>query len=112
MAKFLLIYREPVESTEAPSPEQMQQFLAMWGEWFKKFESHVLDGGDALHPTGRVLKPGGIVTDGPYVESKEMLGGYSVIQADDYEAAIEIAAECPIARIGGAIEIREFAGYN
>ncbi len=112
MAKFLLIYRDSAEPQEAPSPEQMQQFLAMWGDWFKKFETQILDGGDALQPTGRVLRPGGVVTDGPYVEAKEMLGGYSVIQADDYAAAVAVARECPIALIGGAIEIREFAGLN
>jgi hypothetical protein len=112
MAKFLLIYRDSAQPQEAPSPEQMQQFLAMWGGWFKKFETQILDGGDALQPTGRVLQPGGVVTDGPYVEAKEMLGGYSVIQADDYDAAVAVARECPIALIGGAIEIREFAGLN
>ncbi len=112
MAKFLLVYRDSAQPQEAPSPEEMQQFLAMWGDWFKKFENNILDGGDALQPTGRVLQPGGVVTDGPYVEAKEMLGGYSVIQADDYDAAVSIARECPIVTVGGAIEIREFAGYN
>ena len=69
-------------------------------------------GGDALLPTGRVLKPGGEVVNGPYVEAKEVIGGFSVVEAEHYEAAVEIAKGCPIAKIGGAIEIREFAGYN
>jgi hypothetical protein len=54
----------------------------------------------------------GLVTDGPYVEAKEVIGGFSVVQADDYDAAAAIARECPIARVGGAVEVREFAGYN
>jgi hypothetical protein len=112
MAKFMLIYRDPSEPSQPPSPEEMQGFLAMWGEWFQQCGPAIVDGGDALHPTGRVLRAGGVVTDGPYVEGKEVLGGYSVVQADSYEAAVEIAKLCPIAKIGGQIEIREFAGYN
>ncbi len=81
------------------------------GQWFEKFGPSIVDGGDGLLPTGRVLQPTGVVSDGPYVEAKEMIGGYSVIQAETYEAAVEIARECPISKIGGAIEIRELAGY-
>ena len=112
MAKFLLIYRDEVEPKSQPSPEEMQGFLAMWGEWFQKFGGKIVDGGDALLPTGRVLKAGGEVSNGPYVEAKEMLGGYSVVQAEHYEEAVTIAKECPICKVGGMIEIREFAGYN
>ena len=58
MAKFLLIYRDSTEPRTQPSPEEMQGFLAMWGEWFQQFGPKILDGGDALLPTGRVLKAG------------------------------------------------------
>jgi len=112
MAKFMLIYRDPATPQTPPAPEEMQAFLAMWGEWFQKCGAAILDGGDALKPTGKVLKAGGVVSDGPYAESKEVIGGYSVVQADNYEGAVAIARECPIARVGGAIEIRELAGYN
>ncbi len=112
MAKFLLVYRDSTEPRSQPSPEEMQGFLAMWGEWFKQFGPQILDGGDALLPTGRVIKPDGEIANGPYVEAKEMVGGFSVIDAETYEAAVEIARECPIVKIGGAIEIRQFAGYN
>lgn len=111
MAKFMLVYRDSTETRPAPSPEEMQAFLAMWGTWMQQFGPKIVDGGDALLPTGRVLKPSGEVANGPYVEAKEVIGGYSVIEAEHYEAAVEIARECPIAKIGGAIEIREFAGY-
>ncbi len=112
MAKFLLLFRDSAEPRSQPSPEEMQSFLAMWGDWFQQFGPKILDGGDALLPTGRVLKPGGEVANGPYVEAKEVIGGYSVIDAEHYEGAVEIAKACPIVKIGGAIEIREFAGYN
>jgi hypothetical protein len=89
----------------------MQGFLAMWGEWFQKFGDKITDGGDALLPTGRVLANGEVI-NGPYVEAKEMIGGYSVVNVESYEAAIELARECPIAKIGMAIEIRELAGLG
>jgi hypothetical protein len=110
--KFMLLYREPAQPASKPSPEEMQAFLGMWNEWFQKFSSSMVDGGDGLKPSGKLLNPGGVVTDGPFVEAKEIVGGFSVIKADDYEGALEIARECPIARLGGAIEIREFAGYT
>ena len=112
VAKFLFIYRNSATPTAPPSPEEMQAFLGLWGDWFQKFGPAIVDGGDGLKPHGRVLKPGGIVSDGPYVEAKEVIGGFSVIQAEDYDAAVVIARDCPINRIGGAIEIREFAGYT
>jgi hypothetical protein len=112
MAKFLFVYRDSTEPRPQPSPDEMQSFLAMWGKWFEQFATQIVDGGDGLLPTGRVLQPSGEVVNGPYVEAKEMVGGFSVIEADHYEAAVEIAKHCPISKIGGAIEIREFAGYN
>jgi hypothetical protein len=110
MPKYLLIYRDQLDAPQ-PSPEEMQQFLSIWEGWFKKFPHNIVDAGDGLLPTGRVLKPEGVVADGPYVEAKEMIGGFTVISATSYEEAVDIAKECPIAQIGGAIEIREFAGF-
>jgi hypothetical protein len=107
MAKFLFIYREPTESRAKPSPEEMQALQKGWYAWMQKFSSAILPGGDGLKPTGRVLK-GGLVTDGPYVESKEVVVSFGIIQADDYDAALAIAKACPP---GHTIEIREFAGY-
>lgn len=112
MAKYLFIYREP--STSAPpSPEQIQAILAEWGAWIEKFmkSGNILDPGDALKETGRVLDNRGTrVTDGPFVEAKEILGGYSVIQAESYDHAVTIAKECPAA-MHGTLEIRELAGF-
>ncbi|MDR3618591.1 MAG: YciI family protein [Paludisphaera borealis] len=107
MAKFLFIYRESTESHAQPSPEEMQALGAAWGAWLQKFSSAIVPGGDGLHPTGRVVKAG-LVTDGPYVEAKEIIVSFTIIQADDYDAALAIAQACPP---GHTIEIREMAGY-
>ncbi len=107
MAKFLFIYRESTESRPRPSPEEMQALQAAWYAWMQRFGSAIVPGGDGVKPTGRVLKAG-LVTDGPYVEAKEVVVSFTIIQAEDYEEALAIARACPP---GHTIEIREFAGY-
>ena len=107
MAKFLLIMRDPTESRAKPSPEEMQALQGAWYAWIQKFKPAIVPGGDGLKHSGQVLKAG-LVTDGPYVEAKEIIVSFAIIQADDYDAAVAIARECPP---GHTIEIREFAGY-
>ncbi len=107
MAKYLFIYRESTESRPKPSPEEMQKLQAAWYGWMQKFKPAIVPGGDSLKHSGRVLKAG-LVTDGPYVEAKEIIVSFAIIQADNYDAALEIGRACPP---GHTIEIREFAGY-
>ena len=107
MAEFLFIYRQSAASRAKPPPEEMKALAAAWGTWLQKFSSVIVPGGDGLKHTGRVLKAG-LVTDGPYVEAKEIIVSFAVIQADDYDAALAIARACPP---GHTIEIRELAGY-
>ena len=112
MAKFLFIMRESTESRARPSPEEMQALQEAWYTWMQQFSSAIV-GGDGLKRSGRVVK-GGLVTDGPYVEAKELIASFVVIQADDYDAAVAIARESPGVTnpaSGWAIEIREMAGY-
>src|SRR5262245_52385712 len=107
MAKFLFIYRESTEKRARPSPEEMQALAAAWGTWMQKFSSAIVPGGDGLKHSGRVVKAG-LVTDGPYVETKEIIVSFTIIEAENYDAAVAIAQACPA---GHTIEIREFAGY-
>ncbi len=112
MAKFLFVYRNDVEQEQQqPSPGQMQAIMQEWGEWFQKVGAALVDGGDALMPTGKTMR-GGTVTDGPFIEAKELVGGYSVVEADHYDAAVAIAESCPINAYGGSIEIRQMAGFS
>jgi len=112
MNKYMLAYWTPVaDQDRQPSPDEMKELFAQWDAWKTKFKNQVLDMGDALKPTGRVLT-GGVVTDGPHIEAKEVLGGFSLVQAETYEHALEVAKECPIVHVPGAsIEIREMMGF-
>lgn len=111
--KYLLIYRSPFTAGpgEPPSPDQMQAILAAWTGWKEKFKEQVVDLGDGLKPGGKQLA-GGVVIDGAFIESKEVVGGFSIIAATSYEQAIEVARACPIVQMPGYnIEIRELAGF-
>jgi len=68
---------------------------------------------DAPETATTVRVQGGktLTTDGPFVETKEALGGYLFFEADDLDAAIEVAAKIPAARMGGAIEVRPLAAW-
>ena len=84
---------------------------AVVDEYLAISQSPAVIGGDQLQPvetatTVRVHDGQALLTDGPFVEAKEHLGGYLVVDADDLDAALEIAARIPAARMGGAIEVR------
>ena len=111
MHKYLLLYRNPPPADQQPSPEEMQQMMAQWEAWKTKFKDHVLDMGDGLQHGGKCLDANG-VTDGPFAEAKEIIGGFSIVQAESYEQAIEVARECPITFMPDYnIEVREMMGF-
>lgn len=105
--KFLFLYRFPAGGQQkAASPEEMQAQYAAWAAWRAKFEKEVIPG-EGLKAGGVVVK-GGNVTDGPYIEAKEVMGSYAFVETDSLEQAIEIAKDCPINSVPGAsVEIRE-----
>ena len=85
--------------------------MAAWEGWKTKFKDHVLDMGDGLQHSGKVVNAAG-VTDGPFAEAKELVGGFSVVQAESYEQAVEVAKACPITFMPDySIEIREMMGF-
>ena len=109
--KFLFLFRFSGGVPAKPSsPDEMQAQYAAWSAWRAKFEKEVTPG-PGLKAGGAVVK-GGVVTDGPYIESKEVLGSYCFIETASLERAIDIAKECPINSVPGAsVEIREL-GYK
>ena len=112
MNKYLLIYRTPASSSAPPpSEEDMKEMFTQWQNWKSSFDKNIVDLGDGLQATGRMLRDS-VVTDGPHIESKEVVGGFSVVQAESYDEAVEVARGCPITFVPGAeIEIREMAGF-
>jgi hypothetical protein len=114
MANFLFIYRGGDEGSAGFTPEQMQQIMQKWATWIGEAmqKGWMTDPGDALTEEGRVVNSKKVVTDGPFVESKEIVGGYSVVKADNIDAAAELAKGCPALLTGGRVEVRALAGLG
>jgi hypothetical protein len=109
MKEFLFVFRADWNQLPKGSPEEMQARTKKWMDWIGGIASQnkLVDRGNRLFPEGKVLKAEGVITDGPYLETKEFIGGYSIVKAESYEKAIDLAAKCPVLTFGGNIEIRE-----
>jgi len=108
--QFLFLYRN--DPNAKPSPNDMQAGYVKWKDWMTKHAKEILDqppprSGPKPNGASAVCK-GGAVTDGPYAEGKEIVGGWSFIQCDSLENAIAIAKEVPMF---SSVEIREITSY-
>lgn len=107
--KYLFIQRSPPGNYQQPSPAQMQEMFAVFNVWKEKYKANILDMGGKLMPGGKILTAAG-VTDGPFVEAKEIVGGFMIVSAESYDRALEVAREGPgLMMPGSSIEIRELA---
>jgi hypothetical protein len=109
MQYILQIYSNDAGERYEELPEDEKQ--AVMGEYFAISGASGVTGGAQLQPattatTVRVEDGRTLTTDGPFPETKEALGGYYLFEADNLDAAIELAARIPAARMGGAVEVR------
>jgi hypothetical protein len=111
MARFILLLHESPSILDGLSPEEIQHLIEEYAGWRREIEAQGrLAGGEKLEDgTARQLvsNDGRIdVTDGPFAEAKEVLGGFFMITAEDWPDAIELSKDCPHLRFGGRIELR------
>jgi hypothetical protein len=109
MNEFLLIFRRDHKTSGIPaSPEQLQKMMKEWQNWMGSIaaQNKLVSSGNRLATEGKVVKAGAVVTNGPYVEIKEAIGGYIMISAESLEEAAEISKGCPILTVGGSVEVR------
>lgn len=112
--RYLFIQRsDPTERPqEEPSAEQMEQMFAAFNAWKEKYAANIVDMGGPLRPSGKVVSMKG-ATDGPFAESKEIVGGYMLVEAENYERAVEIAQESPgVMMPGSSVEVREIGSMD
>ena len=105
MNEFVFLYR----GGERPaSADQGRQVMQKWMAWFKDLaeKDHIVDRGQPLERSGKLVRPGMSVTDGPFAETKDVIGGYTLIKASDIMQAAELAKGCPILQRGGQVEVR------
>ncbi len=112
MEKFMLIFQGGMSPDS--SPEEMQANMNKWMAWVDKLaKSGKYAGGEALLPGGKLVK-GKVssVTDGPYTEGKEVVGGYFTVNADTYDEAIGLCADYPDFGSGGSIQVRQCMKFD
>ena len=109
MKDFLLIFRTDYNVIQQRSEAQTQANMKQWMDWLGDISSKnkLIDRGNRLDNSGRMVKPNDVVTNGPYSDIKESIGGYSLIKADNYEDAVAMAKGCPVLTTGGNVEVRE-----
>ena len=111
MKDYLFVFRTDYNTMPKGTPEEMQTMTKRWMDWIGSIaaQNKLVDKGNRLDASGKVVKGNNVITNGPYSEIKESIGGYSIVKADSYESAIEIAKGCPILPLGGNVEIREIS---
>jgi len=112
MSEFAFLFRG---RNTSGSPEQMQQHLEKWVAWMKELglKGYIKEQGHPLEGTGKVVKGNSkTVSDGPYAEAKDVVGGFMVIEAKDASHAAEISKGCPILEVGGSVEVRPIQKMN
>jgi len=114
MKDFLLVYRtdeNTMKDLPRRSPEQMQANTKRWMDWIGGLAARdkLVDRGNRLVPSGKVVKSNKIIADGPYTEIKECIVGYSIVKANSLEEAVELTESCPVFSMGGNVEVREIS---
>ena len=104
---YLCIQRSQPGKGERPSPAQMEEMYAKFNAWKEEFQKNIVDMGGKLKGGGKIVTSEG-ATDGPFVETKEVIGGYMIVSAESLEEAIEVARGCPgLVSPGSGVEVRE-----
>jgi hypothetical protein len=114
MKDFMMIFIGADYGELGLSPEQLQERMGKWFAWGNKMqEQGILKGGEALLSTGKCVSgPDRIVSDGPFAESKELIGGYYTVTANDFDEVVQIAQDFPDYDLGGTVEIREIMKFD
>ena len=92
MKEFMLLFRQPSYDYSNTSPKEVQAMTKKWQDWVESITASgkLSNHGPRLATEGKVLKAGGVITDGPFVEIRERLGGFMIVKADSLEEAAKI----------------------
>lgn len=112
MKDFMFIFRGGLDPNTA-SPQDMENNMQKWFAWVQDLQQRsIYASGEALLPVGKTVGKQNVVTDGPFAESKEIVGGFFVVKANSLEEAIELAKACPDLALGGTVEVREVMKFD
>lgn len=111
MSEFVYLFRigEAEQREAMGTPEAAQNSMKFWLAWMRELESkgHLKNPGQPLEQAGKVVRGREkAVTDGPFVEVKDLVSGFIIVEAKDIEEAAQLAAGCPILQGNGSVEVR------
>lgn len=114
MKKFLLLLHDNTEDLSQLSPKEMESLIQAHMEWAEKLATsgHLIAGEGLDEKSIRITGKDSIIKDGNFIETKEMIGGFYYLQANDLEEAIELSKGCPCHLWGGTTEIRPIMQYD
>ena len=113
MKEFMMIFRTEKSDRPAPSPEEMQAMVKVWQDWIGGIAAQdKFVATNALGGQGRTVSSKGVVSDGPYAELKEIVGGYIIVKANDLDEAVTLSKGCPTLAIGGTVEVRDVMVFD
>lgn len=103
-----MLFRQPAYDATEADAQATAELAKRWNVWLRGIadEGKLGNTGARLADAGKVLKRGGVITDGPFVEIKEQLGGFMIVLAEDMDDALTLAHGCPVIELGGSVEIR------
>lgn len=111
MSEFVFLFRttEADQREAMGTPERAQRSMEAWLAWMRDLEAkgHLKNPGQPLDRAGKVVRgPKRAVTDGPYVEAKDLVAGFIVVEARDLAQAVELSMGCPMLAGAGSVEVR------
>jgi hypothetical protein len=107
MEKYMLIFHGG--HYNSMSPEEMQEHMSKWFAWIEKLKkADIYVAGEPLAPGGKFISNGGkSITDGPYTEGKEVVGGYFIVKAKNMNEAVGLCEDFPNHNHGGSVQVRQ-----
>lgn len=113
MQDFMMLFRHEPDPSYNPSPEEMQAGIKQWQDWIGSIAGQgKFISTNQLSYEGKSVKAGKVITDGPYAEVKEVIGGYILVKAESLDEAVEMSHGCPIFHMGGHVEVRKIMALD
>ena len=104
----MLIFHGGLTDTHPDGPEAMQRQMGKWLAWVEKLRKNGRYlSGEPLLPGGKLVTGPNVATDGPFTEGKDVVGGFFIINANDYDEAVNITSDYPDFDLGGTVEVRQ-----
>ncbi len=108
MKEFMMIFRNEKNDNPKPSPDQMQAMIKQWQDWIGGIAAQgKFVATNALGFEGKTVHADATITDGPYAELKEIVGGYIIVKAENLDDAVKLSDGCPTLEMGGKVEVRD-----